>query len=169
MRRKPSATLCHCGDHAFAPLTKGYNTLVSVEDAHLLDRVWLAQEYRPGKFRVRHDVRRGGEVRRENLAAMVLGLSGDDLVPDHINGDALDNRRSNLRPATRSQNAWNRKPHKRDLPKGVFWSNTHQCFRAVISVSKRNINLGDHTTPEAAHAAYKAAALRYHGEFARFS
>jgi hypothetical protein len=35
-QRQPEVTLCHCGDHAFAPLTRGYVTLVDSDDADLL-------------------------------------------------------------------------------------------------------------------------------------
>jgi hypothetical protein len=35
-QRQPEVTLCHCGDHAFAPLTRGFITLVDPEDSDLL-------------------------------------------------------------------------------------------------------------------------------------
>lgn len=46
-----------------------------------------------------------------------------------------------------------------------------QCskYRAFISINGKNKHLGMFTTPEAAHAAYCAAALERFGEFAKFS
>lgn len=87
---------------------------------------------------------------------------------DHINGDSLDNRRANLRLATRSQNLQNR-PRQRNNSsgyKGVSRYRTGQ-WMACITVDGARKYLGYHPTPELAHAAYCAAAAELHGEFAR--
>jgi hypothetical protein len=87
---------------------------------------------------------------------------------DHINGDALDNRRCNLRVATRSQNLQNRPKQKNNSSgyKGVSKYRTGR-WMASIRVNGTCKYLGYHSTPEAAHAAYCAAAKELHGEFAR--
>jgi hypothetical protein len=82
---------------------------------------------------------------------------------DHRNGIHGDDRISNLRLASRSQNSANSRMHKDNKVglKGVR-----------ITQNKRysaHINLGTFDTPEEAHAAYQRAAIQLHGEFARFS
>lgn len=91
---------------------------------------------------------------------------------DHINGCKSDNRLSNLRLATRSENLCNRgvQRNKRSCQlKGVFPANrgAYGTWFASITVDGNVVYLGTFPTPELAHAAYCDAALKFHGEFAR--
>ena len=88
---------------------------------------------------------------------------------DHINGDRADNRFANLREATLAENARNSaKPANNTSGlKGVTWKRRNQRWCAQVSVDNRKIHLGLFDTPEAAYAAYVAAANQHHGEFAR--
>lgn len=88
---------------------------------------------------------------------------------DHANCDKSDNRFSNLRLATRSQNCANvsKKSHNKSGLKGACYSKTQCAYHAQIKKDGKIYHLGWHETAEAAHAAYKAAALKFHGEFAR--
>ena len=85
---------------------------------------------------------------------------------DHINGDRLDNRRSNLRLCTKAENTRNKvqQKHNRFGLKGVSF----KCgkFYAQIQAHGKKYCLGYHSTPEEAHQAYCEAAFRLHGEFA---
>jgi hypothetical protein len=85
---------------------------------------------------------------------------------DHINRDVGDNRISNLREATRSQNMANakRKTNSRSGFKGVIAEGSK--WRAYLG-GYRTKYLGLFDTPEEAHAVYLAAATARHGEFAR--
>jgi hypothetical protein len=85
---------------------------------------------------------------------------------DHKNGVRNDNRLTNLREATRSQNHANRKsnPNRAGL-KGV--ERREDRWSSYIRVKGRSIRLGTFDTPEEAHNAYLAAARRAYGEFAR--
>lgn len=89
----------------------------------------------------------------------------DDLHTDHINGDRLDNRRSNLRIATCQQNSANRKAQgKASIFKGVT---LHRgLWRAQICVNLTGIHLGYFLTQRAAAQAYNDAAIELFGEFA---
>lgn len=93
------------------------------------------------------------------------------LLVDHINGDKLDNRRSNLRLATQAENLRNRKVHANNRTgyKGVYWHKMARKYAARIAVEKRQIWLGLYEDPADAARAYDEAARKYHGEFARLN
>lgn len=86
---------------------------------------------------------------------------------DHINGDRSDNRAVNIRLATQAQNGRNKRALGRH-GKGVTLERRTGRYVGRIYVDGRQIGLGTFDTPEAAHEAYRAAAVKYHGEFARF-
>lgn len=90
-------------------------------------------------------------------------------VLDHIDGNPTNNRLENLRPATRAENNRNRAKQggKTSALKGVSWDRRAGLWFAQIMLGRRTYHLGHHDTEEAAHAAYCAAADRYHGAFAR--
>ena len=99
-------------------------------------------------------------------------MTGEEPPPeiDHVDCDSNNNRWSNIRGASRAQNSANRGANKNNSSgfKGV---RLHQCGRWVsrITVDRKEIHLGLFDTPEEAHAAYKSAAARHCGEFARAS
>lgn len=89
---------------------------------------------------------------------------------DHINGDPRDNRLSNLRQATQSQNNGNRRSrHGSSRFKGVTWHRRCRKWQAQIECDGVAHYLGLFTTEEAASLAYQEAAARLFGEFARAS
>ena len=90
------------------------------------------------------------------------------LFSDHINGNKLDNRRSNLRICTHHQNNLNR-PNVTGKYKGVYWCKRQQRWMAQIMKNQANIYVGSFHTPEEAALAYNEAAKEYHGEFARLN
>lgn len=90
---------------------------------------------------------------------------------DHRDGDRLNDKWGNLRLATRSQNAANRKTHSNNNSgfKGAHFRKDRRTRRwaASICVNYNQIHLGFFDTPEEAHAAYVIAAQKHFGEFAR--
>lgn len=161
-RRKPTATFCECGDHAFAPLTKGFMALVSPEDAPLLvERCWRVHIGTNGYATV---LSSGGG--KHILARRVIGATAGHLV-DHKSRDTADCRRGNLRLCTPSQNQANRKEftNGKCLPKGVRRSGNG--YSVAIGYRGRRIYLGQYPTVEAAAAAYEAKSVELFGAFAR--
>jgi hypothetical protein len=88
---------------------------------------------------------------------------------DHINGIRNDDRWSNLREATRSQNAANQRMQSRKAHSTPFKGVTKNGskYEASIKVNGDQLYLGLYATPEAAHSAYVAAAKKYFGQYAR--
>jgi len=87
---------------------------------------------------------------------------------DHINGNRSDNRISNLRECTASQNSMNRGVQSNNIVglKGV--SRHMNKFKSRICLNGNVKYLGIYDTPEEAHEAYKKAADIYHGEFSSY-
>lgn len=91
----------------------------------------------------------------------------DDLVPDHINGKRFDNRKCNLRIATRCQNNMNMRLSRNNTSgvKGVNFDKRLQQWRSRIGVNKKTIELGYFDKFEDAVKARKEAEEKYFGEF----
>lgn len=91
------------------------------------------------------------------------------LEVDHIDGDGLNNRKNNLRPATHSQNQKNRKKQKSKSGfKGISLDKryTNKKWRVYINSNGKRINCGGYATQEDAARIYDEAAKKYHGDFA---
>lgn len=88
---------------------------------------------------------------------------------DHRDADRSNDRFSNLRNATSSQNGANRRISAKNRSgfKGVTWHKKSGKWQASIKVGDKFHYLGLFVEPAAAHAAYFDAAKRFHGEFAR--
>lgn len=151
------------GDLAYIPLTKGLEAVIDVCDLPIVrDHVWTACDCGNGAS---YAIRRShGTLIPMHRAIMGAG-AGDPRV-DHRDRDSLNNRRSNLRFATSSQNNANSKKSRSSAcgfrgvsPNGKGW-------KAKISVGNRSQYIGHFDSPEAAAVAYDAAARKQFGEFA---
>lgn len=136
--------------------------MVSKEDEHLLGLGWKATK--DGYFRRNWTV--DGRRCYEFLHRVVAQALPTDFV-DHINGDALDNRRENLRLCTHAENMRNRRRHKNNATgfKGVY--PYRGGYRAQVRANGKKYQRGSFATPEEASAAYAEMATDLHGSFAR--
>ncbi len=101
---------------------------------------------------------------------MMTGEEPPDFI-DHRDGDRLNNRWVNFRPAdngTNLQNAKLRKDNKSGI-KGVFWESSRKKWVAVITVNGTSRRLGRFASIAAAKQAITEARDKLHGEFARHS
>jgi hypothetical protein len=151
------------------PLTQGQVAVIDDEDAErVLAYKWSATWCKRGRrwYAVRSV---GPENSRGSIRMhrFILDAPPNQKV-DHINQDGLDNRRSNLRFATNSQNGCNRKATRISSTglKGVWPNRITGRFGARIQHLGVRRHLGYYDTAEAAARAYDEAARRLHGEFA---
>lgn len=100
------------------------------------------------------------------LAHVILGRSCHWI--DHKDRDARNNRKSNLRYATKQENAWNRSKAKGKSSqfKGVSFRSDRGTWMACIGFNGRTIKLGTFATEREAAEAYDNAARERFGEFA---
>lgn len=129
---------------------------VDIQDASIvLARKWHAHKSSEGRYYAR-------SAQKEFLHRVVLGCS-KGFVVDHINGDTLDNRRSNLRIATIQQNRINVVSRR-----GKYLQGTRKVgkrWQAYIHIEGKQNSLGMYDTELEAHGAYLHCLKQRHGEF----
>jgi len=147
------------------PLTRGLTALIDEADARAVMSAgcWYAHETRGLYYAVRTDRSSG----RQRTLRMHNFLTGWPLV-DHRDGNTLDNRRANLRPATLAQNAQNSAPWRGREFKGIR-RRDNGLWQARITRDGCLLSLGTFPTPEDAALAYDRAANELFGDFARLN
>lgn len=158
----PHPTLPGC---LIVTLTKGKVAIIDDADAAIVAPYSWSVMWNGHRWYARRGDRVVGK--HVYMHRAVLGLP-DGLDGDHMNGDSLDNRRSNLRPATQAQNMANRGKQSNNPTgfKGVRKHPTNGLYRAYITFKYKRETIGWYATPEEAARAYDARARVLHGEFA---
>src|SRR6185295_18688937 len=147
-----SASLSLLADHVKEiPLSKGKVALVDDEDFEMLmhRRWYFSLGY------ARNDVKIDGKRVVLRMHRLVMGASKGQYV-DHIDGDTLNNQKSNLRFCTLAQNRMNSRKSTLNSCglKGVSYS--YGKWVAHIGVDRKTMAIGRFSTKEEAHEAYKA-------------
>ena len=158
------------GNVAFVTLTRGYEAVIDAADVLLVGGWnWFALVRPHTVYAYRTDC--SSLKKRTVMLHRVIAGEPEALEVDHIDCDGLNNRRSNLRAATRAQNMHNMRTPKRNTSgfKGVGFDRLSGQWRAYIKINGKQHHLGCFTTPEDAHEAYVTASDRLHGEFGRIA
>lgn len=145
------------------PLSRGEVALIDDCDADLvLPYRWHADRSGATWYARHTFCFPGGGRLNQSMHKLITGYARTD----HRNGDGLDNRRCNLRSATRSQNLYNqRKARGTSQFKGVSRRYTG-TWVACIKVDGRQRHIGTFADEVSAAHAYDAAARVHFGEFA---
>ncbi len=133
---------------------------------------WFA-EYHAGGWRVATNVKSGKVWHRKFMHRLIFYNLPKEMEVDHINGDTLDNRRSNLRVCTKTQNLQNSKLSKdsKNKYKGITFVKRYKTkpWKASIMLKGKRYWLGQYATQEEAGKAYDKKAVELFGEFARLN
>lgn len=159
-------------DTIIIPLTQGYSTVIDSVDTDLAELGWKASKSTSGiyVYRIGWEAGHFGNVQihRVVLARKLnIDVWGNWLC-DHKDQNPLNNRRANLRLATRAQNAQNKRIPSTNTSgvRGVTWAKHTSKWVAFIGVSGKQIHLGSFTDFDKAVAVRREAELRYFGDFA---
>ncbi len=115
--------------------------------------------------------KRGARGRKAIAMHNIIMNPPEGFIVDHIDGNGLNNRRSNLRVCKQKHNTWNRKPVKGSSSKykGVSWQAATGYWKAYIKTDGKQKHLGCYLSEEEAAIAYNRAAKELHGEFAKLN
>jgi hypothetical protein len=113
----------------------------------------------------------GRLYRAHRLAFLLVNREWPRDQIDHVNGNRSDNRWSNLRLATHTENTRNSSRHQDGSSrfKGVYYDTDQGRWVAQIRRGGKTTFLGRFVAEEDAAAAYDLAAQKEHGEFARLN
>lgn len=155
------------GDICEIPLTRGKTAICDAKDYDLVSGVcWCAMKSDNIYYAVSSKV---GKLNRYSMMhRYILGLTDSKIEIDHIDRDGLNNRRSNLRTCSRTENMRNRGITKNNTSgyKGVNWNKQNKKWCSRIKVNYKEIYLGNFDSKLEAAAAYNTAARKYFGRFA---
>jgi hypothetical protein len=147
-------------------------TILDQEDYYRLGHLkWCITANKYTFYAVRFAKTGHRKIKPVKLHREIMGAPAGRLV-DHKNGNGLDNRRDNLRLATYSQNACNRRRDKSKTSSrfvGVSFKKRDNNWAARINYKGKTISLGRFGSELDAAKAYDLAAVKYHGEFARLN
>ena len=154
------------------PLTQGKVAIVDEHNYAWLNQFkWYAENHNGRWYAARKVRLSNGKWFTQYMHREIMGVTDPAVEIDHIalgSESGLDNRESNIRIATPSQNACNAglRKHNTSGFKGVMWHKRAGKWSARIAANKKSIWLGLFNTAIEAAAIWNWAARRLHGVFA---
>ncbi|MGA2092856.1 MAG: AP2 domain-containing protein [Sedimentisphaerales bacterium] len=154
----------HLGDNLFA--------IVDQKNYYYLNQFhWMARKHDRCIYAVRfiNDLDENSKI---SSMHRVIMKQPRGLLVDHQNCNTLDNREANLRPATRSQNQYNRKKIRSKTSsrfRDVCLDKRRKKWCAYIKYGQKRVWLGTFNDEIEAARAYDEAAKREHGIFAKLN
>ena len=148
-------------------LTQGRVALVDDEDFEILSHhKWYAAKG-GNTFYATRNITVDGKRKTIRMQWEVMG--GKSI--DHIDGDGLNNTRSNLRFCTQGENTMNRRKQENasSIYKGVSYYKPYKNWKARIIINRKEIHLGYFDTEIEAAKAYNAKAVELFLEFANLN
>jgi hypothetical protein len=151
-------------------LTRGKFAIVDSEDCEWLSKFkWNAHERGRTWY-----ARRVASAKTVFMHRAIMEHHGYDLTSgevDHINGDGLDNRKSNLQVISHAENIRKSRVQKNNTSgyRGVSWHKGDCRWRVYIEVDNIRKYLGSFKNKIDAALAYDKAAKRYFGKFANLN
>lgn len=102
------------------------------------------------------------------LYRAIYNIENSNIIVDHIDGNALNNVRSNLRICTKKENNYNKKITNNNYSDiiGVCWSKNKNKWRAYINIDYKQKHLGYYINQEDAIIARLMAEREYFKEYA---
>jgi len=146
-----------------------YQVQIDDEDFEILStRKWNAHQDTNTVY-ARRNTKINSKDKTFLMHRQILNISDPKIKVDHIDGNGLNNQRSNLRVCTNAENCRNRTINKNNKSgfKGVFWRKDISKWAAEIKVNGKNISLGFHADINDAANAYKKASRHHFKEFHR--
>ena len=153
------------------PLSNGKYAIIDEEDFDKVNK-YKWSETKPGHRRTtyaRTNIKEGGKYRTERMHRLVLGLRPyDGKIVDHINGNGLDNRKSNLRITTPSENAINVKTRRDNTTgyKGVHYRKERGTWQVEIRKDQKTVFQKSTKCIHLAGKIYNDNAKSIHGKYA---
>ena len=137
-----------------------HNGTICIVDQEDYDRLNTNKYYDEGRYVCRFDKGKKIYLHRE-----ILRFPDCDI--DHINGNKRDNRKQNLRTATRSENLRNKGLIKanRTGVRGCYWDKQLKKYRVRITVGYKDKHIGLYSSITDAKRARLKAEVDYFGEF----
>lgn len=146
------------------PLTRGYVALVDDEDFDVINKYkWTASVYKSGRVCAVRAIKKDGKWTSLLMHRAILMAPGDMDI-DHINHNAIDNRKTNLRIVTRQDNAKNKALSSTNSSGncGVYWDSANQKWRAQLTINGRLKSLGRFLLKEDAISAWESAKFEHY-------
>ena len=112
---------------------------------------------------------KGYVTTQEKLLHRFIVSAPSNMLVDHINGNPLDNRKSNLRLVSNQQNLFNthNKGRGNNQRKGVSFRKDRGKWRAYITLNGKQKTLGLFNSEEEAIMARQVAEKEYFGDYCR--